>query len=41
LVAPTSQINVLVTLVAVKRRRKVLRALVTREKAWRQNRTYL
>jgi DNA-binding MurR/RpiR family transcriptional regulator len=40
-VAPTSLINVLVTLAAVKRRRKVLRALATREEDWRRNRTYL
>jgi DNA-binding MurR/RpiR family transcriptional regulator len=40
-VAPTAVIDVLVTLVAVKRRRTVLRALADREETWRRHRTYL
>ena len=40
-VAPTAIINVLLTLVAAKRRRKVLRALEQREHDWRRSRTYL
>ena len=40
-VAPTAIIDVLVTLVAAKRRRTVLRALADREKTWERHRTYL
>jgi DNA-binding MurR/RpiR family transcriptional regulator len=40
-VAPTAVINALVTLVAAKRRRKVLRALSAREDEWRRHGTYL
>ncbi len=40
-VAPTAVIDVLVTVVAAKRRRTVLRALADREDAWRRHRTYL
>jgi DNA-binding MurR/RpiR family transcriptional regulator len=40
-VAPTALINVLVTLVAAKRRRKVLRTLADHEDEWRRHRTYL
>lgn len=40
-VAPTAVIDVLVTLVAAKRRRTVLRALKDREDTWRRHRTYL
>jgi len=40
-VAPTALIDVLVTLVAAKRRRTVLRALTEREQTWRRHRTYL
>jgi DNA-binding MurR/RpiR family transcriptional regulator len=40
-VAPTAVIDVLVTLVAAKRRRTVLRALADREETWRRHRTYL
>jgi DNA-binding MurR/RpiR family transcriptional regulator len=40
-VAPTALIDVLVTLVAAKRRRTVLRALTDREDTWRRHRTYL
>ncbi len=40
-VAPTALIDVLVTLVAAKRRRTVLRALADREEAWRRHHTYL
>jgi DNA-binding MurR/RpiR family transcriptional regulator len=40
-VAPTAIIDVLVTLVAAKRRRTVLRALTDREDTWRRHRTYL
>jgi DNA-binding MurR/RpiR family transcriptional regulator len=40
-VAPTAVINVLLTLIAAKRRRKVLRALERREQDWRRARTYL
>jgi DNA-binding MurR/RpiR family transcriptional regulator len=40
-VAPTALIDVLVTLVAAKRRRTVLRALADREETWRRHRTYL
>jgi DNA-binding MurR/RpiR family transcriptional regulator len=40
-VAPTALIDVLVTLVAAKRRRTVLRALTEREETWRRHRTYL
>lgn len=40
-VAPTAVINVLLTLIAAKRRRKVLRALERREQDWRRSRTYL
>jgi DNA-binding MurR/RpiR family transcriptional regulator len=40
-VGPTALINVLVTLVAAKRRRKVLRTLADHEDEWRRHRTYL
>lgn len=40
-VAPTAVINALVTLVAAKRRRRVLRALAAREAEWRRHRTYM
>jgi len=40
-VAPTAIIDVLLTLVAAKRRRTVLRALADREDTWRRHRTYL
>jgi DNA-binding MurR/RpiR family transcriptional regulator len=40
-VAPTAVIDVLVTLVAAKRRRTVLRALTEREETWRRHRTYM
>ena len=40
-VAPTAVIDVLVTLLAAKRRRTVLRALTDREDTWRRHRTYL
>jgi DNA-binding MurR/RpiR family transcriptional regulator len=40
-VAPTAVINALVTLVAAKRRRTVLRALETREADWRRHGTYI
>ncbi len=40
-VAPTAVVNVLVTLVAAKRRRKVLRALAAREDEWQRHRTYM
>ena len=39
-VAPTAVIDVLVTLLAAKRRRTVLRALADREQTWRRHRTY-
>lgn len=40
-VGPTAIVNILLTLVAAKRRRKVLRALARREEEWRRHRTYL
>jgi len=40
-VAPTAVIDTLVTLVAAKRRRKVLRVLAAREDEWRRHRTYV
>lgn len=40
-VGPTAIINILVTLVAAKRRRQVLKALANREEEWRRHRTYL
>lgn len=40
-VAPTAVINALVTLVAAKRRRTVLRALAARENEWQRHRTYV
>lgn len=40
-VAPTALIDVLLTLVAAKRRRKVLRVLADREADWQRHRTYL
>jgi DNA-binding MurR/RpiR family transcriptional regulator len=40
-VGPTAVINVLLTLIAAKRRRKVLRILEQREQDWRKSRTYL
>jgi DNA-binding MurR/RpiR family transcriptional regulator len=40
-VAPTAIIDVLLTLVAAKRRRTVLRALADRENTWKRHRTYL
>jgi DNA-binding MurR/RpiR family transcriptional regulator len=40
-VAPTAMLNALVTLVAAKRRRRVLRALTRREADWQRHGTYL
>lgn len=40
-VAPTAVINVLLTLVAARRRRRALRALDDREADWQRHRTYL
>lgn len=40
-VAPTAVINALVTLIAAKRRRKVLRALAAREAEWQRRQTYM
>jgi DNA-binding MurR/RpiR family transcriptional regulator len=40
-VAPTALINVLLTLIAARRRRRALRALADREEDWRRHRTYL
>lgn len=40
-VAPTAVIDALVTLIAAKRRRKVLRALAGRESEWQRHRTYM
>jgi DNA-binding MurR/RpiR family transcriptional regulator len=40
-VGPVALINILVTLIASKRRRRVLRALARRERDWRQHRIYI